>query len=114
MKYFEKFIEGTTSLDDMDISVHCDIHIFEWLVKYIQNPIEHIKLLQLKDAISILISSDFLQMPSLVDLCIHFIQEHLLEVVRLPIDMNCISSRLLKRIIKPIDVLLYIYIYIYR
>lgn len=35
MKYFEKYLTSTTILDDIDISVHCDIKIFEWLIKYL-------------------------------------------------------------------------------
>ena len=35
MKYFEKYLLDVTSVDDIDISVHCDVKIFEWLLKYI-------------------------------------------------------------------------------
>ena len=37
MKYFEKYLSGpdSKSLDDIDISVHCDISIFEWLMRYV-------------------------------------------------------------------------------
>lgn len=35
MKYFEKYLNEATSLEDIDISVHCDIKIFEWLISYI-------------------------------------------------------------------------------
>jgi hypothetical protein len=35
MKYFQKYLTDATSSDDIDISVHCDIKIFEWLLKYI-------------------------------------------------------------------------------
>jgi hypothetical protein len=35
MKYFEKYLLNTNSLEDIDISVHCDINIFDWLMKYI-------------------------------------------------------------------------------
>jgi hypothetical protein len=38
MKYFQKFKTGTSSLEDLDISVHCDIQIFEWLIKYLHHP----------------------------------------------------------------------------
>ena len=38
MKYFQQYVEGNTSLEDLDISVHCDIHIFEWLMKYLKSP----------------------------------------------------------------------------
>lgn len=35
MKYFEKYLADQKSLDDIDISVHCDINIFEWLMNYV-------------------------------------------------------------------------------
>lgn len=35
MKYFEKYLTEASSSDDIDISVHCDIKIFEWLIKYL-------------------------------------------------------------------------------
>ena len=36
MKYFEKYLTEATSVYDIDISVHCDIKIFEWLMKYLK------------------------------------------------------------------------------
>ena len=35
MKYFEKYISDGTKSNDIDISVHCDIKIFEWLIRYL-------------------------------------------------------------------------------
>jgi len=57
MKYFEKYLSNEKLLNEIDISVHCDIQIFEWLMNYINslNPE-----LEIKTAVSILISSDFL------------------------------------------------------
>lgn len=73
MKYFEKYLTEATSVDDIDISVHCDIKIFEWLMKYLKlkesadaSKEEPIPKLDIKNVISILISSDFLQMKVLV------------------------------------------------
>lgn len=66
MKYFEKYLTEATSVDDIDISVHCDIKIFEWLMRYLKHkescgPIdETTPKLDIKNVISILISSDFL------------------------------------------------------
>jgi hypothetical protein len=54
--------------------------------------------LDIKNVISILISSDFLQMKGLVQECIDFVIENLHDVVRLPIDMNCLNQNLIKRI----------------
>ena len=50
--------------------------------------------LDIKNVISILISSDFLQMKGLVQECIDFVIENLHDVVRLPIDMNCLNQNL--------------------
>lgn len=36
MKYFAPYVE--TDSDDIDIAVHCDIYVFDWLVKYMLNP----------------------------------------------------------------------------
>ena len=35
MKYFERYLSDSKSADDIDISVHCDINIFDWLMRYI-------------------------------------------------------------------------------
>ena len=99
MKYFEKYLTEATSVDDIDISVHCDIKIFEWLMKYLKlkdqggslmpsmndkpqsttniagddSAINGGPKLDIKNVISILISSDFLQMKGLVQECIDFV-----------------------------------------
>jgi hypothetical protein len=105
MKYFEKYLTEATSVDDIDISVHCDIKIFEWLMKYLKQKESDQKIvdesgpkLDIKNVISILISSDFLQMKGLVQECIDFVIDNLHDVVRLPIDMNCLNQNLIKRI----------------
>ncbi len=49
--------------------MHCDIHIFEWLVHYLQDPLSPPKL-DTSNVISILISSQFLKIERLVDICI--------------------------------------------
>ena len=39
MKYFKTYLTGSNNAyDDIDISVHCDVHIFQWLMKYIHQP----------------------------------------------------------------------------
>ena len=126
MKYFEKYLTEATSVDDIDISVHCDIKIFEWLMKYLKqkdggiveppkpNPSSNNLAeggenqtgpkLDIKNVISILISSDFLQMKGLVQECIDFVIENLHDVVRLPIDMNCLNQNLIKRIANQVTI----------
>lgn len=33
--YFRSYLNGSEACDDIDISVHCDIQIFQWLIKYL-------------------------------------------------------------------------------
>lgn len=58
-----------------------------------RNPVLDIKL-----AVSILISSDFLQMKELVETTLAFIANHLQEIVNLPIDMSCINTQLISQL----------------
>ena len=95
MKYFDKHLANQKCLDDIDISVHCDIKIFEWLMSYVQG---NEPSFEVKSAVSILISSDFLQMEPLVEKSLHFLAENLQTVVNLPLDMSCINESLVKRL----------------
>lgn len=51
-------------------------------------------ILDLKNAISVLISSDFLHMKGLVEECVSYVVLNLSDVVRLPIDMSCLNHKL--------------------
>lgn len=37
MRYFTSYLNAQSHSQDVDISVHCDINIFEWLMKFIHN-----------------------------------------------------------------------------
>ena len=52
-----------------------------------RNPVLDVKL-----AVSILISSDFLQMKDLLNKTTEYISQNLQEIINLPIDMSCINS----------------------
>ena len=95
MKYFEKYLSDSKTLDDIDISVHCDIGIFDWLMRYIHNKEAQI---EVKNAVSILISGDFLQMKGLVEVALNYVAKNLEQIIQLPIDMNCMNSTLVKRL----------------
>ena len=95
MRYFEKYLGDSKTVDDIDISVHCDINIFDWLMRYIHRQEPQV---EVKNAVSILISSDFLQMQDLVEESLIFVGKHLSEIIQLPIDMNCMNSSLIKRL----------------
>ncbi len=95
MKYFEKYLCDNKNIEDIDISVHCDINIFDWLMRYIHKKEPK---LEIKNAISILISSDFLQMSHLVEESTNFVAANIHEIIGLPIDMNCLNSGLVKKL----------------
>jgi hypothetical protein len=95
MRYFEKYLSDSKSANDIDISVHCDIGIFDWLMRYIH---QKEPVIEVKNAVSILISSDFLQMKDLVEQALVFVGRHLNDIIQLPIDMNCMNSALVKRL----------------
>ena len=98
MKYFESFLaENENGYDDIDISVHCDVEIFEWLMQYIHEPNTPPNLDKAM-VVSILISSEFLQMDVLVDLCLQHISGNLTEIIKLPIDLSCISEKLVNKL----------------
>jgi Domain of unknown function (DUF3342) len=97
MKYFERFLAENSNNCDLDISVHCDIHIFEWLMSYIHNSFSRPQI-DKSIVVSILISSDFLQMDALVDICLDNIAARLNEIIKLPIDLSCISDKLVNKL----------------
>lgn len=101
MKYFEKYLCDNKNIEDIDISVHCDINIFDWLMRYIHKKDPR---LEIKNAISILISSDFLQMAHLVEESSNFVAANIHEIISLPIDMNCLNSALVKRLAEMISI----------
>ena len=79
MRYFSEYLSSDTQLwDEVDISVHCDVPVFEWLMRYakrgllegpcgerLREPLEPPSL-EPGNVVSILISSDFLKMDGLV------------------------------------------------
>jgi hypothetical protein len=88
MKCFTKYIKSLDKskdvkkkidikgIDDLEITVHCQIHIFKWLMDYINKDSIAFKL-DLKNINPILISSDYLDMPKLTDICVDFIVENI-------------------------------------
>lgn len=97
MKYFESHLTSLTNEDEVDISVHCDIGVFEWLAQYMEDT-KKAECLDANSVVSILISSEFLQIHSLVDECLRYLVANLNKVIRLPIDLSCLSSDIVRRL----------------
>lgn len=36
MLYFQPYLKDGQNIEDIDISVHCDVKIFDWLLKYLE------------------------------------------------------------------------------
>ncbi|XP_051020909.1 SANT and BTB domain regulator of class switch recombination isoform X2 [Acomys russatus] len=104
MKYFAEYLSmDAQRWEEVDISVHCDVHIFNWLIKYVKRNTQEsrdceIPALEPGNVISILISSEFLKMDSLVEQCIQYCHKNMNAIVAAPCNMNCINANLLTRI----------------
>ncbi|XP_069810272.1 SANT and BTB domain regulator of class switch recombination isoform X2 [Dendropsophus ebraccatus] len=104
MKYFAEYLSTDAQRwEEVDISVHCDVQIFNWLIKYVkrnsnESDQEDVPKLEPGNVISILISSEFLKMDSLVEECINYCHKNMSAIVATPCNMNCINANLLTRI----------------
>lgn len=103
MKYFGEYLSSDPQhiREDFDISVHCDVQIFDWLMKYAKRNlpgVDSVPSMDSNNIISLLISSDFLKMDSLVQKCIIYCHDHMSEILRAPSNMNCINDKLVSRI----------------
>ena len=105
MKYFEKYLaehaEAGEDLEDIDIAVHCDITIFDWLMRYVHGLEPR---MDPKTAVSILISAEFLQMDTLIDESLNYVSQNLQAIIKQPIDMCCMSSGLVKRLAGKVNI----------
>lgn len=110
MRYFADYLSSEAQLwDEVDISVHCDIPIFDWLMRYtkqgmlsgpsgedLMEPLPPPKL-EVNNAVSILISSEFLKMDRLVEECLVYCHDHMSAVIASPCNMGCINDKLVTR-----------------
>ncbi|XP_041922473.1 uncharacterized protein KIAA1841 [Alosa sapidissima] len=104
MRYFAEYLSvDPQRWEEVDISVHCDVQIFDWLMNYVKRNADteshHERpKLEPSNVISILISSEFLKMDTLVEDCIQFCHKNMSAIVATPCNMNCINSNLAARI----------------
>ncbi|TRY91889.1 hypothetical protein DNTS_015047 [Danionella cerebrum] len=107
MRYFEEYLSvDPQRWDEVDISVHCDVQIFDWLMNYVKShnhdelhgkQVEKPKL-EHSNVISILISSEFLKMDTLVEECVQYCHKNMSGIIATPCNMNCINNTLARRI----------------
>ena len=70
----------------------------EMHTKFLQLLKENKPYFEISNLISILISADYLKMQKLVDEWIDYFIAKMNDILRLPIDMNCISSALQRKV----------------
>ncbi|XP_050302022.1 SANT and BTB domain regulator of class switch recombination-like isoform X3 [Anthonomus grandis grandis] len=100
MGYFAEVTLGQR-LEDMDISVHCDIGIFEWLMQWVKkDSLLEADWPQLDSqcVIPILVSAAFLQMEPLLQDCLLFCHEHMNEILRNNTNLSCLNDSVLTRL----------------
>lgn len=110
MGYFADVTAGQR-LEEMDISVHCDIQIFDWLMKWIKHSSQTQEVqvpgerstpsgpqLDGNNVVPILVSASFLQMEPLLLECLAFCHAHLSEVVRTSTNLSCLNDALVSRL----------------
>ncbi|RZC32253.1 hypothetical protein BDFB_000698, partial [Asbolus verrucosus] len=100
MGYFAEVTNGQR-LEDMDISVHCDIGIFEWLMKWVKKESlleEDWPQLDPQCVVPILVSAAFLQMEPLQNDCLFFSHQHMNEILRTSTNLSCLNDSILTRL----------------
>ncbi|KAL4159712.1 hypothetical protein PRNP1_000285 [Phytophthora ramorum] len=99
MKYFQAYLNEANEHDEIDISVHCDVEIFELLMEYMhQRDHEWRPRITLENIASILVSSEFLQMEELVEECVAFISSRVQDFMLLRVDFGCLSDTTIAKI----------------
>ncbi|CAF0895944.1 unnamed protein product [Adineta steineri] len=102
MRYFADYLKDEPDqAEEVDISVHCDIDIFQWLMSFV-NRIKSTDIPELEPriAVSILISSDFLKMDKLVRQSLEYIYKNLNEIIATNCNVSCIPDLLFRQLAK--------------
>ncbi|XP_041972001.1 uncharacterized protein KIAA1841 isoform X2 [Aricia agestis] len=100
MGYFADVTAGQR-LEDMDISVHCDIQIFDWLMRWVKRDsilVADWPLLDPNNVVPILVSASFLQMEPLLHDCLSYCHAHVNDIVNTSTNLACLNDVLLTRL----------------
>lgn len=100
MGYFADVTSGQR-LEDMDISVHCDLLIFEWLMRWVKKEslgTEELPSLDPSNVVPILVSASFLQMEPLLLDCLSFCHSRLNEVIKVSTNLSCLNDGIITRL----------------
>ena len=93
MGYFRDITAGQ-SLEDVDISVHCDVAVFQWLMDWIKGEKPN---LQPSNVMSVLVSANFLQMSELVTEALDYAHHNMAKVLAVTHNFSCLGEPLFSR-----------------
>ncbi|MEQ2266250.1 hypothetical protein XENORESO_005110 [Xenotaenia resolanae] len=87
MRYFAEYLSvDQQRWEEVDISVHCDVQIFDWLMNYVRRNSAGEG------------NKDKPRLGKSVEECIQYCHKHMSAIVATPCNMNCINSNLATRI----------------
>lgn len=101
MCYFGDVTAGQ-KLEEMDISVHCDIVIFDWLMRWVKKDIikkSEWPVFEANNVIPIMVSASFLQMEPLLEDCLIYCHNNMAEVLKTSAILTCLNDSLLTRFV---------------
>ncbi|XP_012535145.1 uncharacterized protein KIAA1841 homolog [Monomorium pharaonis] len=100
MCYFADVTAGQ-KLDEIDISVHCDVVIFDWLMRWVKKDIikkSEWPVLEANNVIPIMVSACFLQMEPLLETCLQYCHDNMSDILKTSTILTCLDDNLLTRL----------------
>ncbi|TPP67645.1 hypothetical protein FGIG_02606 [Fasciola gigantica] len=109
MGYFKEYlIQNGKFIQEVEILVHCDIKVFDWLMRYVKRRLEPKNYeecwLSVSNVLALLISSDFLKMEGLSQKCLVYFCEHINAIIASPCSLSCLNENLIRRIVDHVNV----------
>ncbi|XP_076181351.1 uncharacterized protein LOC143153741 isoform X2 [Ptiloglossa arizonensis] len=102
MRYFADITAGQ-KLEEIDISVHCDIVIFDWLMRWVKKDIikkSEWPILEPSNVIPIMVSASFLQMEPLLENCLQYCHDNMSDILKTSTILTCLDDNLLTRLVE--------------
>jgi len=99
MCYFADVTAGQ-KLDEIDISVHCDVVIFDWLMRWVKKDLikkSEWPVLEASNVIPIMVSACFLQMEPLLEICLQYCRDNMSDILKTSSILTCLDDNLLTR-----------------
>jgi hypothetical protein len=100
MCYFADVTAGQ-KLEEMDISVHCDVVIFDWLMRWVKKDMikkSEWPILEANNVIPIMVSASFLQMDPLLENCLSYCHTNMSEILKTTTILTCLNDNLLTKL----------------